>query len=225
MNFYQKMYGLISLLVIGVSAMIIFVFFESPYTRVFQIEAGAILWAELLVGLCIVHNVRKNDSLLIHAAGYTVVAVLYLLFTLGMIIVACNDILPVYFLTIHISGFTAAIILMILFFIAEHHFVEQVEAEAAIHAQKQDFRARMEEISAEANSAFAGNRDLLQSVRRLADDARFLADPSSANTANDQEIVFVMESMKQAVLSKDQVSFTEKMDRLATLFRIREKHL
>ena len=118
-----------------------------------------------------------------------------------------------------------ATILMILFFITEHNFVEQEQREKTIQVQKQDLRMRMEEIAAEAGIAFAGDRDLLQSARRLADDARFLADPSAANTSKDEEIISVMDAMKQAAVSKDRTAFTEKMERLGMLFRIRDKRV
>ena len=225
MNFYQKMYGLITLLVIGVSAMIIFVFFDSPYTKIFQMETAAILAAELLVGLCIIDNVRKNDTMLVHVAGYSVIALVYLLFTLGMIAVACSDILPVRFLAIHITGFAAAVILMMVFFIAEHHFGDREPLEVINEAQKQDFRNRMQEIAAEAGAAFAGNRNLLLAVNRLAEDTRFLADPSSATAVRDQEIADVMDAMKEAVRQKNQTAFSDKLERLGILFRIREKRM
>ncbi|MBO4633320.1 MAG: hypothetical protein J5858_15495 [Lentisphaeria bacterium] len=225
MNFYQKMYGVISLLIVGITAMLIFIFIEPPYSQIFKIQTTAILWAELLVGLCVVFNVRKNDSLMLHTAGYTVIAILYLVFTLVMICFASSDILPARFLTVHITGFAVAVILMILFFITEHNFVEQEQREKTIQVQKQDLRMRMEEIAAEAGIAFAGDRDLLQSARRLADDARFLADPSAANTSKDEEIISVMDAMKQAAVSKDRTAFTEKMERLGMLFRIREKRV
>ena len=222
MNFYQKMYGLATLLFMGMTALIIYAFFELPYSRIFQTEIIAILSAELLVGLCVVHNVRKKDSALFHAAGYTVTAIVYLLFVLFMTYVACGDILPFRFIAVHISGFVMAVILMIFFFIAEHHLTDQEQAEKTLKTGVLEFRNDMEEIVVSAGLVFTGNPSLLKEIRGLADETRFLPDPTPANAALDREIESVVAVMKKALQTKDQTVFTAEMEHLRTLFRARE---
>ena len=225
MNFYQKMYGLATLLFMGMTALIIYAFFESPYSRIFQTETIAILSAELLVGLCVVHNVRKNDSALFHAAGYTVTAIVYLLFVLFMTYVASGDILPFRFIAVHISGFVMTVILMIFFFIAEHHLADQEQAEKAIKAGELEYRNDMEEIAVSAGFVFTGNPVLLKKIRGLADETRFLPDPTPTNAALDREIESVVAVMKKALQTKDQTVFTEKMEHLEILFKSRKSRI
>jgi len=221
MNYYQKMYGLVSLLLTGMTAMIVFIFFDSPYTKIFQIETAAIIWAELLIGLCVVYNVRKNDSVLVHAAGYTVVAFGYLFFTLAMIYFACENMPVARFLALHISAFAIAVVVMIFFVISEHHLNDQEQSEDIVRVQRSNLRSRMQEIAAYSDSAFVGNQSLLKRFHILADEVRFLPDPSPATVMRDREIEDVVQAMEQAVKDEDQSAFSEKIDQLTTLFKIR----
>lgn len=223
MNFYQKCYGLVTLLVIAITCLISFTFFDPPYSQIFIMETVAIVFAEFLLGIVTIAFVGKDDSSMVHTAGYNVVAFLYLLFTLLMIMLTFSGISPKKFLTIHISGFVIALILMIHYYMAEHNIDEQSEAESIIQATKNDLRNRIEEISLKAVTAFTDIPGLRNEMERLVEMIRFSRDPGDRLSPELQQINLLMDNLMSAIHTQNRDLFQAKLVDLKDAIRLYEK--
>lgn len=111
MNYYQKIYGLITLFVLGITAMILFVCFDVFSSVKFITECMAIFLSEIMVGISVISIARKDDRVMFHAAGYPICCMIYFLFTLLMAFLVNADIQPRQFIVIHASGFILLLIL------------------------------------------------------------------------------------------------------------------
>ena len=108
MNFYQKIYALITLAVMGLTAAIIRVCFTPPWSDLFITECTAILFGELVTGTTFIMLCRKKDSMLPYSLAVGWLSIIYLIFTFVMILPAVFDIQLKYFILIHAAGLTFA---------------------------------------------------------------------------------------------------------------------
>lgn len=223
MNFYQKCYGLISLLVIAITSLITFAFFDPPYSQIFVTETAAIIFAEFLMGGVTITYIGKNDSSMVHTAGYIVVAFLYLLFTLLMIMLTFSDISPKKFLTIHIAGFVIALIIMIHYYMTEHNIDEQSQTENITQAAKNDLRNRIEEISVRGITVFTDIPGLRNEMDRLVEKIRFSRDPDDRQSLELQRISHLIDDLMSAIHTQNRDLFQAKLVDLKNAIYLYEK--
>ncbi len=223
MNFYQKTYGLVTLLVIGITCLIAFALIDPPYSSIFITETVAVICAEFIFGLVSIVYMKKSDSLMVLTAGYNVVAFLYLLFTLGMIFLTFSNISEIKFIAGHIIGFIIAIILILHYYMAEHNAIEQSQSEGNLRSRKNDLRNKIADIALRSIATFPEIPGLNKEMDTLMETIRFSRDPDDSCLSELEQINRSMDELLSAIREKNQNMFQSKLDELKKNIRLYEK--
>lgn len=223
MNFYQKITGFITLCIMGITLAIVGVCFNSPYTDIFIVESIAILVSELFVGISAMILFKKSDTVLPFSWNFFFTSLLYLIFTLIMIIPALYDIRLKYFILCHSIGFALTVILYCIFAMGEHNIKNQEVMDKAVLSDKKKFYLLMHRIVANHNF-FNDNIDTYNKSRKILDDLRFAADSRAGMADINQEISEVLSAMQTAVQNSNMIEYRRKLDLLENLYREREEY-
>lgn len=222
MNFYQKILSLITLAVMGLTAAVIFVCFQSPYSDLFITECTAILWGELLAGFTFVMLCRKKDSMLPYSLAVGWIGIIYLIFTLVMIFPAALGMQLKYFILMHAAGLTFAGIAYCIFILGEHNIREQEQNDAVTMHSKQDFYLQMQQIANDIPDVFPDDLPLKKAGEKLAEDLRFCSYSRPGLEKADQELEKNLLDLQDAVSSADKAECGHLLKRLQKLYLSRE---
>ena len=175
MNFYQRIYALITLAVMGLTIAVIRVCFTPPWSDLFITECIAILFGELVTGITCIMLCKKKDSMLPYSLAVGWISIIYLIFTFVMILPAVFDIQLKYFILIHAAGLTFAGIAYGFFVMGEHNIRAQETYDAVRQGNRKNFSVQMRDIVNEIRDVFPDDPALLRESEKLADDLRFCA--------------------------------------------------
>ena len=123
MSFNQKMISLLTVLALGITAAIAFVFFEPPYSSKFWIGFSTLVFSEFLFGAFWVQQIAKADSVLPMSIGVWGLNAAYFVFTL--IATLCTGIDDKFFILLQVVGFAVFVMAHLFFRMVEHHVEEQ----------------------------------------------------------------------------------------------------
>lgn len=122
MTFNQKIVTAITVLAIGITAAITFVFFEPPYASNFWISYAVLTFSEALFGIFWIRQIAKEDSVLPLSIGVWGINALYFIFALIATLLTGMD--EKYFILLQTGGFAVYVIVHLFFRMAEHHVEE-----------------------------------------------------------------------------------------------------
>ena len=125
MTFNQKMISLLTLLAVGITAAVAFVFFEPPYHWKFWVALSALGLSEVLFGAFWVQQIAKADSVLPASIGVWAINAAYFVFALSAALL--TDLDDRYYMLLHAVGFTLFVMVHLFFRMVEHHIEEQSE--------------------------------------------------------------------------------------------------
>ncbi len=225
MNFYQKVISVITLAVIAITAAIILVCFNRPYSAFFITECTSIFFAEVLTGISFIVISGKSDSALPYSMTTVWICLAYLGYTLMMIFPTYSDIQLKNYILSHFVGFMLFFIVFLIFSLGEHNINGQEKIDAKNLGLKKNIYLQMEKICSCKNDFFLNNKELLAKSRKLADDLRY-----SATARNDidkfyQEIEETISSMHDAIKANDSSAYKNGINRLHSLCIRHEKFL
>lgn len=223
MNFYQKILSLITLAVMGLTAAVIFVCFQSPYSDLFITECTAILWGELLAGFTFVMLCRKKDSMLPYSLAVGWIGIIYLIFTLVMIFPAALGMQLKYFILMHAAGLTFAGIAYGIFILGEHNIREQENYDAVLQQSRKDFSLQMRGIANEMRDVFPDHSALARASEKLADDLHFCACSRPGMENADREMERILSALQNAVSSADAAECEQYLKLLKRKYQSREE--
>jgi len=123
MTFNQKVVAAITMLTVGITAAVTFVFFEPPYGSNFWIAYAVLTLSEVLFGAFWIQQIAKVNSVLPLSIGVWGINALYFVFALGATLLTGLD--EKYFILLQTGGFAFYVIVHLFFRMVEHHVEEQ----------------------------------------------------------------------------------------------------
>lgn len=127
MSFNQKMIALLTTFAVGVTAVVTFVVFESPYDWKFLTGFSVLSFSEVLFGAFWIQQIGKGDSFLPFSIGIWGWNALYFVFALvATLFTGLGD---KFFILLHVVGFALYVMGHLFFRIAEHHLEEQTKGD------------------------------------------------------------------------------------------------
>ena len=223
MNFYQKIYALITLAVMGLTAAIIRVCFTPPWSNLFITECTAILFGELVTGTTFIMLCRKKDSMLPYSLAVGWLSIIYLIFTFVMILPAVFDIQLKYFILIHAAGLTFAGIAYGFFIMGEHNIRAQEIYDAVRQDHRKNFSVQMRNIVNEIRDVFPDDPALLRECEKLADDLRFCAISRPGMEELDREMEDHLLALRKTVDSANGTECGQQIKLLKRVYLRREE--
>ena len=223
MNFYQKIYALITLAVMGLTAAIIRVCFTPPWSDLFITECTAILFGELVTGITFIMLCRKKDSMLPYSLAVGWLSIIYLIFTFVMILPAAFDMQLKYFILIHAAGLTFAGIAYGFFIMGEHNIRVQEIYDAVRQGSRKNFSVQMRDIVNEIRDVFPDDPALLRECEKLADDLRFCANSRPGMEDLDREMEDHLLALRKTVDSANRTECGQQMKLLKRVYLRREE--
>ena len=126
MTYNQKIVSLATFFLMGITAVITFTCFESPFTTNFKISLGFIFFSEFILGGFWTQQIGKKDSVLPLSLGNWGINVIYFVWVLFLaLFTGCQT---KYFLMWHVISLSVFVVAHLFFRIAEHH-VEEMSKE------------------------------------------------------------------------------------------------
>ncbi len=222
MNFSQRISGIITLIVIGMTMAIVGVCFRWPYSGVFMVEVVAIIGGELLVGGTFIGLLKKSDTVFPHAVNGGYISIAYLCFTLSMIYPACYGIGVAYFILCHGIGLALAGIAYGILIFGEHGIKIYSEKSEILYKNKKMLFLQMKEISSAISAAFPTDPLLLSESEKMVDDFRFAATFHNGMESTEQDIQKTLIALQGAIKKCDADGYRRSLTELKRLYRYRE---
>ena len=223
MNFYQRIYALITLAVMGLTIAVIRVCFTPPWSDLFITECTAILFGELVTGITFVFLCKKKDSMLPYSLALGWLSIVYLIFTFVMILPAAFDMQLKYFILIHAAGLTFAGIAYGFFVMGEHNIRAQEIYDAVRQGNRKNFSVQMRDIVNEIRDVFPDDPALLRESEKLADDLRFCASSRPGMENLDREMEDHLLALRKTVESANATECGQQMKLLKRVYLRREE--
>ena len=223
MNFYQRIYALITLAVIGLTVAVIRVCFDQPWSDLFITECTAILFGELVTGITFIMLCRTKDSMLPYSLAAGWISIVYLIFTLVMILPAAYDMRLKYFILTHAAGLTFAGIGYGFFIMGGHNIKAQEKFDAVRQQNRKNFSLQIQEIVNEMREVFPDQPVLLRESEKLADDLRFCASSRPGLENLDLEMEDQLLALRKTVDSANRTECGQQMKLLKRVYLRREE--
>ncbi len=223
MSYYQKVYALITLAIVGVTVAVIGVCFQTPYSAVFITECLAILFAELLMGAICIRQATKSDSVLPYSLISLRLGWGYLVFVFLMMIPACLGIGAKYFILLHVIGAVFAGIRFVIFSVGERNIVDQEISDRSQLSAKESFTLQMSNIVNELTIAFPSDATLKRDSARMLDNLRYAATSTQATQDLDAQMLDLLGKMNALITACDSDDYRTALNSLKTLYSAREE--
>lgn len=123
MTFNQKCLAAITVLLLGITAVITFVCYDPPYSSNFWISYGVLSFSELIFGAFWIQQIGKRDSVLPISIGVWGLNAAYCLFALMATFFAHIE--DKNFILVQTVGFAVFVVMHLLYRMMEHHVEEQ----------------------------------------------------------------------------------------------------
>ena len=127
MSFNQRIISLLTVLAVGITVAISFVFFEPPYQWKFWTGLTALCFSEILFGAFWVQQIAKVNSVLPTSIGVWAINAAYFVFALFATML--TDLDDKYYILLHAVGFVLFVMAHLFFRMVEHHIEEQSKDE------------------------------------------------------------------------------------------------
>ena len=112
-SFQRKRVCYVSLVLIALTILAAATCFDTPLSVKLKVEFGALILAEILLGLAGLDLLEKNGDELPHSLSTGLIASFYLLFTLVMAFFVPSAMKTAWFVFAHFCGFSAILIFFI----------------------------------------------------------------------------------------------------------------
>jgi len=195
-SFYQKIWSIIAVAVIGITIAIAFVSIDEPYTKWFWIGLAAIILAEILAFGSWIRVLGAKERNLPFNIGHIYPWWLYFLFSLLMIAAAGCQMTFSYFILLHIIGFIAAGIFALLLVMGEHNINTQDKVAASERAGKQQLKSATAELCDLIMEKFAGNLEMRKVAEKISDLGTYASNSIKGSEDADDKLMDQLDALK-----------------------------
>ena len=221
-SFQRKRVCYVSLVLVALTVLAATTCFEAPLSTKLKVELGALIWAEILLGLTGLDLLNKNGDELPYSLSTGVMASLYLLFTLAMAAFVPGAMKAAWFVFMHFCGFSAILVFFIFVSMAERATVETIEADQATIDFRNDLFREYETIRLRSIKAFPNEAELHRDAERLSERLRVAASTRPGLETMDEELAHALNQVATAVESGEVQAFRQALSALSERHRARE---
>lgn len=221
-SFHRRNVCYVSLVLVALTVLAATTCFETPLSSKLKVEFGALIWAEILLGLTGLDLLNKNDDELPYSLSTGVMASFYLLFTLAMAACVPSAMSTAWFVFTHFCGFSIILLFSIFVSMAERATVETVAADQVVFDFRSDLFSKYEAFRQCAIKAFPGETALLNDAERLSERLRVAASTRPGLEDMDYELAQAVKQVGEAVESGDVQVFQQALSALSERHRARE---
>ena len=221
-SFQRKRICFVSLVLVALTVLAATTCFNAPLSVKLKVEFGALIWAEILLGLTGLDLFEKNGDELPHSLSSGVMAISYLLFTLAMAAFVPSAMKTAWFVFAHFCGFSAVLVFFISVSMAERATIETVASDQVIYDFRNDLFREYEAIRQQAIKAFPGEAELHRDAERLSGRLRVAASTRPGLETMDEELAHALNQVATAVESGEVQAFRQALSAFSERHRARE---